>query len=449
MKLLVFILVFCGGTPCWGATVNADLAREYFTLAKLAKEQENLPKAKIFIEQAIRFNSDDLEIQQFLLMISIEQNNFEQALLCSQFILEKRPEIPSAWSNVGYCLKSLGNAAQAIPYYERAITLRPDTDNVRQMRAECLLKIGRLAEGWPDAELRFRPKREDVQHFISYMQSNGDLRNKKILLQHDFGMGDVLQFIRYAQLLKSQGAYIIVIAHKPLVQLLKLCPYLDEVHPEDSTQPAHDLSTVIMSLPYIFNTTLETIPQRSPYLYASPTLIKKWKNNLSSDKNFKIGLCWNANNYNTKLLTDLSSVRCIPLKEICQLYEIPGLSFYSLQQTTGTDQIKTLPSNFILHTFDDDFDKTNGRFMDTAAVMKNLDLVITIDTSIAHLAGGLGVPTWIMVPYVADWRWLEERTDSPWYPTMKIFRQAKNGDWKSVIDQIKKELEKRVLKEKR
>lgn len=446
MKLIYFIFSLLSSALFLRATPNTNLAQEYYELAKKAKENSEFDKSESHIVQALRLDPDNIYFHYFLLVLAVENNKYELALPHARFVLEKRPELSTAWNNVAHCLKHLGRAREAIPFYEKSIEFKPDHYDARQCRSDCLLKIGKLNEGWPDYELRFRPMREDTKRFKTFIESDGKLHDKKILLLHDFGMGDVLQFIRYAQLIKEQGAYIKAIVHKPLVSLIKLCPYIDEVYPEGTAHPPHDFSAVFMSLPYIFNTTMQTIPSRIPYLYADQKLVEEWQQKLLSDTNIKIGICWSANTYDSKLLKTLSSARSISLKMLYPLATMQGVSLYSLQKTTGTEQINDLPADFKIKTFNDDFDTIHGRFMDTAAVMRNLDLVLTIDTSIAHLAGGMGVNTWLMVPYVADWRWFEGRNDSPFYPTMKIFRQQKQGDWESVINDVKKELEKIIIK---
>ena len=210
--------------------------------------------------------------------------------------------------------------------------------------------------------------------------------------------------------------------------------------------PKHfDTHAALLTLPLILNTQEETIPAMNPYLFADETLVALWKEKLKDDKNFKIGICWQGNpNYNTHFLRLVIASKFIRSSTFAPIGAISGVSIYSLQKDPADNVDESLPEGFIVHTFDGNFDKDHGRFMDTAAVMKNLDLVITVDTSIAHLAGGLGVPVWVMLPKPADWRWLLDRTDSPWYPTMRLFRQTVTGNWTTVIDEICEALKLRV-----
>ena len=183
-----------------------------------------------------------------------------------------------------------------------------------------------------------------------------------------------------------------------------------------------------------------------PYLHADEKLTAEWKQKLAKDKNFKIGICWQGNdNYATPLLRATVAQKSVHPKEFAPICQLPGVSLYSLQKTTGTDQLKELPNGMHIITFDGDFDQSNGRFMDTAAVIKNLDLVITVDTSISHLSSGLGTPTWIMLPNPSDWRWMMDRNDSPWYPNVtRLFKQPTPGDWQSMIKEVAVELKKHI-----
>ncbi|MDR3550757.1 MAG: glycosyltransferase family 9 protein, partial [Candidatus Babeliales bacterium] len=177
-------------------------------------------------------------------------------------------------------------------------------------------------------------------------------------------------------------------------------------------------------------TTLETVPAEIPYVQINQQLVDRWHDRLSSDQNFKIGICWHGN-------TIHGQEKFMPLSYFAQLAQLPHVSLYSLQQHHGLDQLDAIEDKNLIKTFDSNFDAVP--FTDTAAVMKNLDLIITIDTSIAHLAGALGVPVWVILPQNADWRWMIDRSDSPWYPTMKLFRQKQPG-WQEVINKIKRNL---------
>lgn len=413
-----------------------DLAQEYITLAQTHHQKGDTEKATHYYQQAIRLAPNNLEFQFIVGNFYANTLHYEKAVEAYRFILDKYPSIPSVLYNYAYCLNALGHVHEASEYYYKVITAHPEHGNAHQGYADTQLKLGKFPQAWSHFEYRWTKPRPDSAKFAAAVQAGTKLHNKTVLLRCEFGYGDSFHFVRYAQMVKSLGAHIIVEAQKPLVAVLALCPYIDQVIPADSPTPAHDFACTLMSLPWAFNTTLETIPHAIPYLFADQKLMKVWQEKLASDTNFKIGICWNGNVYNEKTLQNIVHAKSLPLSLLAPVSQLPGVSLYSLQKTSGMEQLKKLPADFRIKSFDIDFDESHGRFMDSAALIMQLDLVITIDTSIAHLAGGLGKPVWLMLPHVADWRWFLDRTDSPWYPTMQLFRQPKNGDWQSVVDQV-------------
>ena len=227
-----------------------------------------------------------------------------------------------------------------------------------------------------------------------------------------------------------------------MVSLFSLCPYIDQITTEEDAlfeARTGDYFIWQQSLPFVFNTELATVPSDVPYIHPDAQLARKWKRRLSRDKNFKIGICWQANP-SLHLEKNPHSRRSIPLHAFKPIADVPGVSLYSLQKIAGTQQLYTLPEQMTVYDFGTDFDQTSGPFMDTAAIMKELDLVITVDTSIAHLAGALGTAVWVFLPRVAEWRWMLERADSPWYPSMRLFRQKEKRVWHDVISDVAQEL---------
>lgn len=257
---------------------------------------------------------------------------------------------------------------------------------------------------------------------------NGEsLINKTILLYTDTvfgsGLGDTIQMIRYAQCLHKQGATVLCDVQKALEPLLSLCPYIAGFY-SDELSNSIDFRSPTMRLPYVFDTTLETIPTNIPYLYPDPDLVAYWHKQLIHDDTIKIGVCWHTN-------TD--TAKNIPLEKLIPLTTIDRTRWFSLQKDVLDIQTPAIKSF-------DNFDQKNGAFMDTAALIEHLDLVITIDTSVAHLAGAMGKPVWLLLAHNAEFRWQLGRTDSPWYPSMQLFRQPAYGDWNSVIKSIEENL---------
>jgi hypothetical protein len=208
--------------------------------------------------------------------------------------------------------------------------------------------------------------------------------------------------------------------------------------------PGHDASATLMSLPAIFYDDEKTAPDQMPYLYADPALVEYWREQLSTDTNFKVGICWQADIKNDIPSKLPIARRGVPLSSFAPLASLKGVSFYSLQKYDGMDQLDK--TNFPLNVFDQ-LDDYAGPFMDTAALIKNLDLVITVDTAVAHLAGALDADVWLLHPYAtADWRWICHRTDSYWYPTMRIFKQKKPFDYDGVMKEVFDALQEKIKK---
>ena len=229
-----------------------------------------------------------------------------------------------------------------------------------------------------------------------------------------------------------------------MLPLLARCPYIDQLISDEVPTPDYDAATTFMVIPSVFADNEETAPKNIPYLFADPALVTHWQQKLVSDKNFKVGICWQSNvNENLPLITR----RGCPLEKFTHLAHVEGVSFYSLQKVDGIEQLATLSSDFPLQIFDN-LDEESGPFMDTAALIKNLDLIISVDTSIVHLAGGLGAKVWMVHPYSTDWRWIHNRTDSYWYPNMRIFKQQKPFDWDGVMESVANELQKLVAQHK-
>jgi hypothetical protein len=327
-------------------------------------------------------------------------------------------------------------------FYEKAIGLKPDHQEALFSQGLAYLVIGDWEQGWEGYERRWtRSEHIRMRSYDKPVWRGEDLAGKKLFVCAEQGLGDTFQFIRYLEILKRSGAYIIFAPQKPLSVLLKLCPYIDEIV-SFADRPGHfDYHIPLVSIPHIMKTRVDSTPKNIPYLYADKQLVEKWRLELAADTNVRIGICWQGNSeYTTAFLRAAVAGKSMHVSSFAPLTYIPGVTVYSLQHITGTDQLNLMPSTMKLVVFDGDFDNSQGRFMDTAAVIKNLDLVITIDTSICHLAAGLGVSVWNLVPNPPDWRWMLDRVDTPWYSNMRLFRQPTPGDWKSVIDCVVQEL---------
>lgn len=340
--------------------------------------------------------------------------------------------------NIGYAYKMADNIDAALDYYQQALAVKPDNDTTIFAVSRAYLHKGDFINGWINSERYLKSSGKYAESVRTFITTN-KLAGKHIVCIPEGGLGDTLQFIRYAQEFKNRGARVTAVVQKPLVPLISLCPFIDAVIPIGSPRPTCDGVITYMSAPPAFNSDETTLPKTIPYLFADKELIKIWQKRLENEMNYKVGICWQADVYNDSSRLPVAR-RGIPLNYFFQLADTTRVQFYSLQMFDGVEQLKNIPADFPVTVFNEDFDKKHGSFMDTAAVIMNLDLVITVDTAIAHLAGGLGKPVWLLLPYATDWRWISHRTDSPWYPTMRIFKQPKPFDWQSVIDQVKRAL---------
>lgn len=425
-------------STCFDAHLH--LARIYMNKHLFDLSLNHFEKA---IEQHPRDQQALLDYANTLNMV----NNLDRAFEVYHQLNALNPNQPSILYNLAYTYKKIGKIKEAQQYYDRVLSLKPDYAEAHFGLSLTYLLTGDLKKGFEEYEWRWDKDEHPKRNLSKPVWDGSYLYGKTILLHCEQGLGDTYQFIRYAQIAHDRGGRVVVASQDQLIQILKLVPYIDQVVSLFGDLPPFDVHAPLMSLPYIIGTTLDTVPANIPYLYARPDLIELWKHKLSSDKNFKIGICWQGNsNYSTPFLRHAVAAKSVPATIFATLGSVQGVSIYNLQKVTGTDQINNLPQGFILHSFDNEFDATHGRFMDTAAVMKNLDLVITIDTSIAHLAGGLGVPVWVLLPEPPDWRWMLAGSTTPWYPNMRLFRQPSIGDWTSVILDIHDALEELVMR---
>lgn len=349
----------------------------------------------------------------------------------------------TALQGLGYSLRLQGDMKEAIPYLEKAIRVNPNHVDSHIGLAFCNWALGNYEKAWQEYEWRWKIHGMNPQAMNTPMLTADAVKGSSILLYPEQGMGDTLQYVRYAKELKKRGAKkIICRVQKPLKRLLSSCDYIDQIVTNEKNIKA-DYQAPLMSMPLILGTRVETIPMGIPYLKADEKLVIDWKEKLKNDKNFKIGLCWHVDPVHEEIKSPLAK-RSIPLKLFAPLAEHKNVSFYSLQKIVGEDQLDDLPEGFKVTSFGADFDKTNGSFMDTAAVMQNLDLIISVDTSVVHVAGAMDKEVWTILPFSPDPRFHTEGDTMAWYPSMKLFRTPKPFDWETSIAQVNKEL-KQVL----
>jgi len=360
---------------------------------------------------------------------------YDEALASYEAAVGLEPVDASGWTMRGTALQQLLRQAEALWCYRHVQTLNPNQHNALRDEAFCLLLMGDFEPGWKKYEYRWLDAEAARQrHHVDRPLWSGHevIAGKVILLHSEQGYGDTLQFCRYAALAEARGATVVLEVPRALKGLLSSLGGVSHLVAVGEPLPAIDLQCPLLSLPLAFGTVLETIPAQMPYLRAEKSRVRMWAQRLQEARpsaKLKVGLAWSGNPTHNN---DLS--RSIVLAALAPLYSMDA-TFVSLLPQARERDVSTLAQSRILN-----FGTDLQDFSDTAALVENLDLVISVDTSAVHLAGALGKPVWVLLARVPDWRWLLDREDSPWYPCARLFRQDKPGDWPAVIERVTQEL---------
>jgi len=425
------ILLFSSQNFLCNIFLNPESEKILLNQANKLQKQNKFDEAIEYYQKILKSNPNNIKACFFIGYIFHNQQKLDKALKFYLKTLEIDPNCYEALRNSAILFKQKEMPEQAIKMYKRILDMRPNDYVAHCENANALLSLGNFEKGWKETLIG---RRKHLKKLDKLLINKSQIPESTILITSNWGLGDMLQFIRFAKLIKKSGGKVIVLSPNPLEKILSSCKYIDEITTKKPDKSYYDFQTPIWNLPYIFKITENNIPNKTPYLYANPQLVYHWKNKLKKDKNFKIGICWKG--------TSILAYKDIPLKKFETISQIPGISLYSLQKGNGIEQIDKV--NFKINNFSMELDENNGPFMDTAALIKNMDLVISIDTSIAHLAGALNIPVWVPIPFSPDWRWMLNRSDTPWYKTMKLFRGTKRYYWDDVIEKITYELEKIV-----
>jgi tetratricopeptide (TPR) repeat protein len=396
------------------------------------RDQGYFTEAEAFYAKAL-----DLEPRNAYLLYSRGisfhlQKQFDSAMTCYRQVMRRHPDHCGVYINIGKIYHDRNDFQTALAYYEKADAIEPQLADARFYRSLVLLTIGRFEEGWRSYESRFARRRrvQVYPHQLNIPRWNGQaIEGKRLLVHCEQGFGDSIQFARYLPYLKSRGCRLIFEVRKELLELFKHMPGVDQLTPLNSqplTEKDADYYIPLLSLPGIFQTTLDTIPAKVPYLQADPDKIQYWKSRLGKGV-LHVGITWKAK-------SSYRHDKSCPLELIESLPNIADICIYSLQKYETGLVAETLPTS--IQNWGDYF----TCFADTAGAIQALDLVISVDTAVAHLAGALGKRVWTLLPFAADWRWLTERNESPWYPTMRLYRQSEIGDWNGVIEAVKTDL---------
>ena len=359
-----------------------------------------------------------------------ELNRFEEALASFDRALRIDPEYAEAFSNRGVTLHSLIRFQEALSNFDRALKLRPDHADTHYNEALCRLLIGDFDRGWEKSEWRWETGHtsDKKRNFVQPLWlGSSDIAGKTVLLHGEQGFGDMIQFSRYVPLVAERAGRVILEISEPLRELMGTLSGAAQIISKGDPLPHFDLHCPLLSLPLAFTTGLKTIPSALPYLRASPQALLRWDARLGLRRRPRIGLVWSGRPTHKN-----DRNRSVKLRALLPLLDIDAV-FVSLQHDLRADDAATLKDQKNIIHFGDEL----RDFSDTAALISNLDLVISVDTSVAHLAGALSKPVWVLLPFIPDWRWLLDRDDSPWYPTARLFRQGNNRVWDDAIVRVR------------
>lgn len=397
--------------------------------------QSKLEEAVTCFKRALEINPGEANGHYNLANVLHDLGKFDEAIDAYRRAISFEGNFPEAHNNLGTTLFDRRQPEEAVAAYEKALELSPKDPDILTNRGMAFLLMGDFEKGWDGYENRFQAwdKKGKQRDFHQPRWGGEDLDGRTILIHGEQGFGDTLQFIRYASLVAERGGRVILECHPALEKLLTGVKELDTVVPKGDELPDFDVHCPLLSLPYSLKTRLETIPAEIPYISVDDDLAKSWKARLANGTELKVGIVWSGRTGEHDRDANIAyRRRSIPLQAIAPLANIEGIRLYSLQKGRAAQALNdtACTSEIVDHT-----DELHD-FSDTAALLASLDLVISVDTSVAHLAGALAIHIWLLPCYDSCWRWLLERDDSPWYPTMRLFRQNKPAEWQDVIDQV-------------
>ena len=416
-------------------SLKPDYAKALSGLGNVAAAEGNLNDAEQFYERALALDLNNVEARSNLGQILIDLGRTGEAEEQLRQALSINPEFAPAHYNLGVALEERGDFDGAQKAYQQAVTLKSDEPDYHWNAALVTLLKGDFGEGWEQYEWRLRRKRNLTRNVKRPRWNGSDPTGQTILVQTEQGYGDTFQFIRYAQLLKARGARVIVECQPKTERLLPFAAGVDEIISRDEKLPKFDQYIQLLSLPHLFSTTLENVPAPIPYITAPPEAAGAWNARVNMAAGYKVGLVWRGNPQNT-----INPKKSILIAEVAGLCALEGVNWFSIQLDAGQDELGALRK----HATIEECGPQLTDWAETAALISELDLVVTVDTGVAHLAGALGKPVWVLLSHIPDWRWMLERTDSPWYPTARLYRQPAPGDWPAVLGQVRDDLEKIV-----
>jgi hypothetical protein len=397
----------------------------YVNLATTLRGLTLLEQAQAMAEVAVQLLPREPEATLCLASVLHDRADYRGAVGLYRQALEAVPLHAGALSSLGNSLRAMGRLSEALAVHDRAVAAAPDDAEIRYSRAAALLAAGDFAAGWPEHEWRWRRRLWRDRGFGAAWRGE-DIAGRTILLHAEQGLGDTLQFVRYAPMVAALGARVVLEVQAPLVRLMRGLAGVARVVARGDALPAFDVHCPLLSLPLAFGTVPETVPAAIPYLFADAVAL--WDSRLPAGGK-RVGLVWAGSPHTDDAGAHLiDRRRSLGLAELAPLWDVGGVHLVSLQKDCAA------PPGLV------DLMGQVGDFADTAALVSGLDLVVSVDTSVAHLAGALGRPVWLLSRYDACWRWLCGRDDSPWYPGMRIYQQERPLDWSGVVARVRDDL---------
>jgi tetratricopeptide (TPR) repeat protein len=490
--------------------LRPDSSEAHYNLGNVLRDLKRPAEAAASYQQALRWRPDSaethynlgnalLDLRQFALAAESYERavklrpNYQKALInlgnvymdlerhaeavdCYHRVLAATPDYAKAYTNLGNALRNLGRVEEAIAACQRAIEiepanaeahnnlaaalldqqkldaalaewdeairLRPDYAEARMNRGMAWLQLGDYRRGWEEYEWRWRSKAFVPRGFSQPLWDGSPLAGRTILLHAEQGLGDTLQGLRYVPEVKRRGGTVLLECSRVLHKLLASLEGVDRLIEQGAELPAFDVHAPLLSLPHLLNLPDPADLKHVPYLRPAPALLEQWRERLAAIPGFRIGINWQGN---PKYPSDRQ--RSIPLQALLPLAEVPGVRLISLQKNAGIEQLAQLADPELVLDLGRELDNESGPFMDTAAVMCCLDLVVTVNTAICHLAGALRAPAWVLLSTAPDWRWLNQGATSDWYPSVRLFRQHEPGQWSAVVEEAREALRELVAHE--
>ncbi len=414
---------------------NSNYSEAYYNLGTLLQKQGKLEESVSVYQKVLAINPNYAEVYNNLGHMLHKQRKLDGAFQFYQKAISLKPDFVVAYRNLGDVLSQQGKIEQAIQSYDKAIEIQPDNAQSHHHRGMLLLLQGDFQRGWKEYEWRLKCNDFPVEKrsFAQPVWDGSPLNGKTIFLYAEQGFGDTIQFIRYVYELTWYKVDIIVECQSELLDLFRNIGIITQLIVQGDALPDFDVHAPLLSLPRILGTDLESIPSKAPYLSARPVPV------FSSNPNskLKVGIAWAGNSWHPN-----DDTRSVDLEQFTILFNVSACQFYSLQ--VGDRRNDIFKCNYSIPLID--LGANFSDFSDTASAIIELDLVISVDTSVAHLAGALGKNVWVLLSWIPDWRWLLEKEDTLWYPTMRLFRQTRNGDWESAFQQLQLALKRYVLK---